>query len=185
VRRIKHHPLEDLMAFSLERVCCLDLEASGLGERTYPIEAAVVDCATLECRSWLIRPTPRWLSEGLWSLEAAAMHGISIEELVSTGSPIGQVAAELVDCCRGKRVLCDGGEHDHRWLLTLFAGAGRNPPFHLDDFESFALEVAQRSGYSELAMADSRLAQNTHPTHRASADARTLAETLRRIAGWL
>src|SRR5437660_64889 len=78
----------------MEHLCCLDFEASALGERSYPIEAAVVDCATLKCQSWLIRPSPRWLSEGIWSAEAAGLHGIPMEELLANGNPISQVAAE-------------------------------------------------------------------------------------------
>jgi hypothetical protein len=51
-----------MMRITLDRVCCLDFEASGLGDGSYPIEVAVVGCATLECRSWLIQPALQWLS---------------------------------------------------------------------------------------------------------------------------
>jgi hypothetical protein len=33
-----------MIPVSIEGVCCLDFEASGLGDRGYPIEMAVIDC---------------------------------------------------------------------------------------------------------------------------------------------
>jgi hypothetical protein len=165
----------------MKRVCCLDFEASALGERSYPIEAAVVDCDTLECHAWLIRPSPRWLSEGIWSAEAAGLHRISMEELLGSGRPISQVAAELAECCRGKRVLCDGGEHDQRWLTTLFAGAGRNAPIALEDSESFVLQRARGTCHAERVMQVISERGHLPAAHRASADARALAETVRAV----
>jgi len=165
----------------MERLCCLDFEASALGERSYPIEAAVVDCATFACKSWLIRPSPSWLSEGIWSAEAAALHGISMEELLANGRVIPEVAAELAECCRGKRVLCDGGEHDQRWLTTLFAGAGRNVPFILEDAEGFLLKRGMGTHHAERAMQVLLNREDLPPAHRASADARGLADAVRAV----
>jgi hypothetical protein len=165
----------------LDCVCCLDFEASGFGERSYPIEAAVVECATLECRSWLIRPSPRWMSEGTWSAEAAALHRIEMSDLLTDGLPIAQVATELAECCRGKQVLCDGGEHDQRWLTTLFAAAERNVPFLIGDFDSFASALAQGADRcSDQLVESSEFRVPMH--HRAPTDARLLAEMLRQLA---
>ena len=164
-----------MIPVSLERLCCLDFEASALGEGSYPIEAAVVHCSTLEGRSWLIRPSPRWLSEGRWSKEAADLHHISLRELLANGTPIAQVAAELAECCRGKNVLCDGGEHDQRWLTTLFAAAGKNVPFLMGDFDSFVSKLEQ-----DVDGCRDELSEIHYPNHhRALPDAQSLAEKLR------
>ena len=173
------------MPFSLESVCCLDFEASALGDRSYPIEAAVVDCATLDCRSWLIRPTPRWRSEGRFAVDAAELHGISMGQLLTDGVAVAQVAAELTERCRRKRVLSDGGEHDQRWLTTLFAGAGKNPPFGVDEFQPFALELARKikpDGEHILERCEQEASMRFPITHRAAEDARRLAEILRQLA---
>ena len=173
------------MPVSLDGVCCLDFEASAVGDQSYPIEAAVVDCATLECRSWLIRPTPRWQSEGRWATDAAELHGITMGQLLTDGISVAEVAAELSECCRGKRVLCDGGEHDQRWLTTLFAGTGKNPPFVVGDFEPFALGLARRiepDAEGVLERCEEQASVRFPITHRAAEDARRLAEILRQLA---
>jgi hypothetical protein len=105
----------------LDNVLCLDFEASAIGVGSYPIEVAVVDCSSAECHSWMIRPTERWLSHGAWSDEAAAVHGLTLPELVELGLPAQQVAREVSACCDRKSVLCDGGEHERRWLAALYA----------------------------------------------------------------
>src|SRR5947207_15424034 len=90
------------------------------------------------------------------------------------------VAAELGECCRGKKVLCDGGEHDQRWLTTLFAVAGRNVPFLIGDFDSFVSKLAQDVGRSAdqlIANSDLDFSKN----HRALTDAQSLAAMIRAL----
>ncbi len=171
---------------SLENVLCLDFEASGLGRSSYPIEVAVVDCLTTACTSWLIRPMADWLRNGIWSDEAAVIHQIALFDLMAHGRPVAQVARELADCCRGKTVLCDGGEHDWQWLALLFANVDQRPPFKLSDYGQCARELACRSGRDlETAIAAAELeALSRFPKlHRAGTDARRLAETLRLLVG--
>lgn len=175
------------MVLSLDNVLCLDFEASALGPGSYPIEVAVVDCESTACRTWLIRPTPEWLANGTRSDTSAAVHNIPISDLVARGQPAEQVATELAACCSGKRGLCDGGEHDWRWLVTLYAVLDQRPPFEPLDHQAFASELAGRSGRSpEVAINRSEWeALSRFPLmHRAGADARRRAETLRWIAGY-
>jgi hypothetical protein len=174
----------------LDDIVCLDFEASALGRLSYPIEVAVADCVTGACSGWLIRPTDAWLEKGVWSEEAAGVHNIPLDELKAAGRPVPEVADLLAVHCAGKRVLCDGGTHDRRWLTTLFAPLDIKPPFVLDDFRTFEWELAglraRRGGpRPDLAIANSELEALTRfpPTHRAAADARLLAEILRLIAG--
>jgi len=175
------------MPLTLTNVICLDFEASAIGARSYPIEVAVVDCDTDFGRSWLIKPERWWLEGGLWSSESAAVHGIELAQLVDRGTPAETVARELAAACAGKTVLCDGGEHDLRWLVTLFAAIEQAPPFELTDYHAFAWNLAARSG-RRPDVAIGRSVAEAHVrypvTHRAEQDARHLAEMLRLIAGW-
>lgn len=172
------------MQISLESVACLDFEASSLGRTGYPIEVAVVDCATGGCSAWLIRPTDEWLRDGFWSDESAAVHRISFQDLIAYGQPAALVAHELSNWCLGKKVLCDGGEHDRMWLAMLFCDSGFRPPLFAD-YEQFAVELARQSECSPEAISAAEAeAISRFPTlHRAASDARRLAETLRLIAG--
>jgi hypothetical protein len=173
--------------FSLKNVICLDFEASGLGAGSYPIEAAVADCHSGECESWLIRPKEEWLSDGIWSTESFEAHKIPLAELIACGLPPELVARELNARCQGKTVLCDGGDHDRRWPLTLFWSEGEKPSLQLSDFRSFARELAEQSGRrSEIAICRSELeALSRFPLlHRAEPDARRCAETLRLLVGY-
>jgi hypothetical protein len=171
----------------LENVLCLDFEASGLGRSSYPIEAAVAGCHSGECTSWLIRPTEAWLTEGIWSAQSFDVHKIALAEIMAHGKPAEFVARELKRICRGKIVLCDGGEYDQRWLSTLFWSVGERPSFELSDFAVFARDLAARSGRRpEIAVGRSELeALSRFPLlHRAASDARRNAETLRLLAGF-
>jgi len=171
----------------LEGILCLDFEASGLGRSSYPIEVAVVDCSTTACTSWLIRPSEEWLQNGVWSDESAAVHQIELAELMSQGRPVADVAQELAHHCCGRTVLCDGGEYDRQWLAQLFASADQRPPFKLSDFDQCARELADGSGRdpeATIAIAESEALSRFSTIHRAGADARRLAETLRLIVGY-
>jgi hypothetical protein len=163
------------------------LEASALGPGSYPIEVAVVDCESIACRTWLIRPTPEWLANGIWSDTSAKVHKIPISDLVARGEPAKQVATELASCCSGKTVLCDGGEHDWRWLVTLYAALDQRPPLRATRLSSFrmgtsrTIRKAARARHRPLGVGGTiSLSFDTG----AGADARRLAEPLRLIAGY-
>jgi hypothetical protein len=93
----------------LDSIFCLDFEASAVGPGSYPIEVAVVDCATAERTSWLIQPIEAWLKTGIWSDQSAAVHKVSRKELKTRGEAAEKVAQALAEGCSGKTVLCDGG----------------------------------------------------------------------------
>jgi hypothetical protein len=77
---------------SLDDLLCLDFEASALGRCSYPIEVAVVSCATTRSQSWLIKPDAEWLHDGVWWVQSAKVHNISLEELMARGQSTAQVA---------------------------------------------------------------------------------------------
>jgi len=176
----------DFVNASLENVVCLDFKASALGPGSYPIEAAVVCCETTVGAAWLIKPTEEWRTNGIWSQHASDLHKLAISDLMARGEPVEKVARELNNRCRGKAVICDGGKHDRRWLLTLFHAIRDEPSFELEDYRSFAEELAERCGRRpDIAIMRSELeAMSRFPLlHRAGPDARRLAETIRLIAG--
>lgn len=152
----------------------LDVEASGFGRGSYPIEIGFVEPqGTAFC--CLIRPQPDWLH---WDHEAEALHGISRERLLSCGKPPPWVAAELNQRLRGQTVYCDGWAHDYSWLARLFEAADLQPAFRLQDLRTLlSEEEAQRwHQTTSLVRSEQRLSR-----HRASSDARVLQLALLRI----
>lgn len=76
---------------SLHRPCILDIEASGFGASSDPIEVGHV-LADGRSRCTLIRPREGWTH---WDPRAEALHGISRETLLRHGRPVAEVARTL------------------------------------------------------------------------------------------
>ena len=153
----------------------IDLEASGFGRGSYPIEVGIAmeDGRT---RCFLIRPAPDWIH---WDSEAEAMHGISRDLLNSHGQPIRRVAEQLNELLLYKKVYSDAWGHDQSWLALLFDKAGLPRRFRLESLRSLLEENHLDYWEGEKAAALQGL-QNVR--HRASYDAlitqRTLLGTL-------
>lgn len=98
----------------------LDFEASSLGDDSYPIEAGWV-FETGEGESHLIRPADGWLD---WSLEAAAIHGLTRPVLEADGSPHDVVARRMVDVLSGHDLFASAPSWDGKWLSVLLRRAG-------------------------------------------------------------
>jgi len=166
---------------------CLDFEASGIGQHTFPIEVAVADPTSGEVQSWLIRPTPEWLAVGVWDKAAEAVHGLTVERITAEGLSVEQVTEALTNVAYGARVLSDSPGHDGHWLRTLYSATGvNNPPFALQDFHHFAWACATRVGRRPdiaFVKAETEAAVRFPVTHRAGADARHNAEILRQLSG--
>lgn len=153
----------------------LDIEASGLGARSYPIE---IGLALTDGSSWcrLIRPEPDWTH---WSDEAQAIHRIDRETLASLGHPAAKVATELNERLAGQLVHSDGWANDYSWLALLFDAAGLQPRFRIENLRSLLSEemAAQWHPTKEQIRADLGVER-----HRASADARILQLTVIRLS---
>ena len=78
---------------SIELPPIIDVEASGFGRGSYPIEIGFA-LEDREVHSYLIKPQPSWTH---WSDEAQAIHGISREQLQSDGLSVRDVALLLND----------------------------------------------------------------------------------------
>jgi hypothetical protein len=154
-------------------LCVMDIEASGFGRHSYPIE---VGYALPDGRTWctLIRPPAHWTH---WDSDAERVHHISRETLLRHGRATGDVARMLNDELHGRTVYCDGWAHDYSWLAALFEEAGLSPGFRLESVRAVLdeallarLPALQRDALRELGM----------DRHRASSDARALQLALGR-----
>jgi hypothetical protein len=152
----------------------LDVEASGFGRNSYPIEVGFVlpDGHTF-CT--LIRPQDHWTH---WDEQAASMHHISRKLIEERGLPAQQVAARLNTDLRGQTVYSDGWANDYTWLGALFDAADMSPTFRLENLRKLlSEEEAERWHIVKAQISNERGAQR----HRASSDARLLQLTLLRL----
>ena len=156
----------------------IDIEASGFGSYSYPIEVGVVKydgeryCA-------LIKPEPTW---DHWCDKAEQVHGISRELLQANGKTAREVCAELNDFLQESMAFSDAWIHDNPWLTRLFFAARMSRSFHLSPIEYIACE-------EQLMLWDKTKKRLEHQLnierHRASGDAyliqQTYIETVRLI----
>lgn len=155
----------------------IDIEASGFGGTSYPIEVGVaLDDNSKFCT--LISPAPDWEH---WDNEAEKVHRIGRELLHTHGRPVREVAQRLNDLLEGRTLYTDGWVVDHAWLVTLFHRAGLDMKFRVSPLELILSEDQMEHWH---ATKDRLLAEIAEPRHRASFDAWVVQETYRRtLAG--
>jgi hypothetical protein len=155
--------------------CVLDIEASGFGSRSYPIEVGWVQTdGRTGCM--LIRPAPGW---DHWDRSAESVHGITRETLLRHGREPVEVALRLNADLAGQTVYSDAWGHDYAWLARLYDAADLVPTFRLEpaarlfgDTALAQLDAAHREAFAELAV----------QRHRASNDARALQRALQAVS---
>ncbi len=114
------------------KIAFLDLEASGLGAASWPIEVGwCFDGGAPE--TMLIRPDDEWPREA-WDEHAASLHGLAYDVLEASGLAVGEVCARLNQALEGAAVYSDAPDWDGFWLYRLFAAAGARQRFSLCDF---------------------------------------------------
>lgn len=152
----------------------LDIEASGFGRNSYPIEVGfVLPDGHSFCT--LIRPEPDWTH---WDSAAENLHHIARKTLLQQGRPVAEVAHALNQQLRGMTVYSDGWLNDYSWLACLYEVSGLKPAFRLDNLR-ILLEDAQAEEWHTIKQEVS-LEHNVQ-RHRASTDARLLQLTLQRL----
>ncbi len=152
----------------------LDIEASGFGRGSYPIEVGFV-LEDGEARCMLIQPAAHWTH---WDPAAAQLHRITREDLLRQGCPIRDVVEVLNDSLCGRTLSTDGWVHDYSWLATLYEEAHRVPTFRLESLGA----LLNRDEIDRWSATKQRVALEwSLPRHRACADARLLQATLRRL----
>ena len=152
----------------------LDIEASGFGRNSYPIEVGYV-LPTGHTFCTLIKPESHWTH---WDEQAAQTHHIPREILDQRGMSAVLVAQKLNADLRGQTVYSDGWANDYSWLGALFEVAQTYPAFRLENLRLLLTEnEAEHWHLFKAQISAERGAQR----HRASSDARLLQLTFQRI----
>ena len=154
--------------------CVLDIEASGFGRGSYPIEIGfVLPDGTAFCS--LIVPDADWTH---WDADAERVHGISRALLQRHGRSVREVAHELNQRLDGRTVYCDNWAHDYAWLARLFESADIAPTFRLRHLR----ELMSENAAEHFDDAREVVARNLQlRRHRASSDARVLQLSVARV----
>lgn len=152
----------------------LDVEASGFGRHSYPIEVGfVLPDGVSYCT--LIRPEPEWTH---WDSAAEKLHHIPRPLVLARGLPVPAVARELNHRLEGQTVYSDGWANDYSWIAALFDAADLAPHFKLENLRSLLQEDEADHWHTMKQQVANELGT---PRHRASADARLLQATLLRL----
>jgi hypothetical protein len=147
--------------------CVIDVEASGFGRGSYPIEVGYV---RHDGRGWcsLVSPAEDWQH---WDTQAQCVHGIARELLERHGRSPADVARQLNQDLDGLTVYTDAWGNDMPWLHKLHDVAGvplryRVAPVAqlLDDRRLPDLGALRQQAFQTLGIT----------RHRASSDARAL-----------
>lgn len=154
----------------------IDVEASGFGPDSYPIEIGVaLDEGKKYCS--LVLPAPDWTH---WDDEAEKVHRVSRDILEEYGKPMQDVARELNDLLQNKTVYTDGWVVDKPWISKLFDTCRISAEFTTSSLEMILSEPQMEIWHETKDRITSGMDAKRH---RASYDAlviqQTWAETLR------
>jgi hypothetical protein len=148
----------------------IDIEASGFGPHSYPIEIGVaLEPGTKFCS--LIAPAADWTH---WDISAEQVHHISREILETHGKPAIQVALSLNELLGNSTVYSDGWVVDQPWLTELFSRSGVSQQFSISPLEMI-LSEDQMAVWHEVK--DRVISDLALTRHRASYDALIIQET--------
>jgi hypothetical protein len=148
----------------------IDVEASGFGSASYPIEVGVINQAGEKfCR--LIKPHKGW---NHWNEDAESLHGVSRALLAEKGFTVHAVCQQLNQFLMGQVVYSDGWVVDNTWLIKLFDAAKMHMQFHLSSLEMILNE--QQMSLWHLVK-DELFNKMQEQRHRASSDAALIQNT--------
>jgi hypothetical protein len=147
----------------------LDVEASGLGQGSYPIEVAWqhrYDESRYD--SFLIRPIPEW---DYWDPYAEEkIHRISRDQLRTEGISIQDACRRLNDALAGQCVYTDCPSYDRMWIIRLFRTADVEKAFRVYDVRRLVKPQQERKLEHRLEMIEVK--------HRALSDVRGIIRCL-------
>ncbi|MEM7466978.1 MAG: hypothetical protein AAF387_08855 [Pseudomonadota bacterium] len=148
----------------------IDLEASGFGSTSYPIEVGVVMAGDARyCQ--LIRPVPSWTH---WDDSAEQLHGISRQTLFEHGREPKEIVANLNQLLGTSTVYTDAWVVDYPWLRTLSWAAQIDMTFRVSPLEGILSEAQMEIWQTTRAQVE---AETKIPRHRASIDAQIIQAT--------
>jgi len=158
-----------------DRLAFFDIEASGLGPDSFPIEVGWA-FASGSSGSFLVRPAPTWTLDA-WDPLAEDIHGISYEQVLNQGISPWDAALRLnrLMAPPGETrltVVSDAVEMDTFWLDRLFEESPEDRAFEVRDV-NWLRQVLPPHGDEGQHSSESRI-------HRAEADARLLMQPWRK-----
>lgn len=168
-------PLSIDLPESLRSYVFLDVEASGVHARSYPIEIGWCGVDLL-AKSFLIRPHDRWTEED-WSITSERIHNVPRQVLFAEGIEVVEAANRLNAICQDCEVVTDNPWFDGGWLVELFHVAGVSQQFTLQDATQLEAMAALLSGLDagEAQALQERIKVAFPHPHRAAPDARRAA----------
>lgn len=145
----------------------LDVEASGLGDNSFPIEIGWVNRFNRRDNdSFLLCPDPSWTFWDDYAEET--IHRISRACLLEEGIDVVNACHRLNNSLKGQRILSDAAQTDRFWIQKLFSCADIQCEFSIGSIYELIpgdkADVFQR-----------RLKKENVP-HRALEDARAIAK---------
>jgi hypothetical protein len=152
----------------------VDVEASGFGRGSYPIEVGIA-LEDGSVHAMLIKPADGW---DHWDESAEKIHGISREHLIKNGKPVRDVAIFLNDLCGGQVLYSDAWSFDSSWIGRLFDEAEIVQRFKLDTITRL-LKEDELENWSEVK--DATIKELGLDVHRAANDVTILRETFKNI----
>lgn len=158
------------MKSNISNPTIIDVEASGFGPKSYPIEIGVVrHDGERYCR--LIRPFDDW---DFWQVSAQEVHGISRQDLMDYGTSGVEMCHELNEFLSGQTAYSDGWVVDSPWVIKLFERAGVKMSFHLSSLEMILNENQMNLWHTTKDKVINKLQLKRH---RASNDALIIQQT--------
>lgn len=157
----------------IPRPAIIDVEASGFGPSSYPIEIGTV-LVTGERFCSLILPDTDW---DHWDESAEKVHQITRKHLTENGRPIREVAVILNDLLKDKTVYSDGWVVDKPWIEKIYYSAGVRQLFQISSLETILSESQMEIWHITKSRV---LAEFDMVRHRASSDAFIIQETYAR-----
>ena len=148
------------------QIAFIDLEASGLGPKSWPIEVGW-GFHGWPARSLLIKPHAAWSLEA-WEKTAEELHRISPDRLIRDGTPVLEIALVLNAAFANANVYSDSPSFDGFWLYRLYEAAGVRSNFRLHNIAELISELTDLAPEEMTRRAS---IQEPH-THRAEQDVR-------------
>ncbi|MDG1923402.1 MAG: 3'-5' exonuclease [Glaciecola sp.] len=106
----------------------IDIEASSLSSRSYPIEIAWIN-AKDEQDTFLIQPHNTWTD---WDEDAQQIHGITREDIQKNGITIEDACLKLNEALSDQVIYSYNADYDYDWIQTLFKRS--NDAFIMPEF---------------------------------------------------
>ncbi|WP_085445456.1 hypothetical protein [Magnetofaba australis] len=155
---------------NLKTPLIVDVEASGFGPFSYPIEVGLaLDQGQKYCS--LVIPAPDWTH---WDEQAESVHHVSRDILREYGKPIEAVAKELNRLLQNKIVYTDGWVVDKPWLDKLFYESRIRPEFTVSCLEMILSEEQMEIWHATKDRIEEEMDVQRH---RASNDAYLIQKT--------